>query len=169
MANLEVFSWEFLLIFMGIVFFVMLKNRKKRVTPVLTGKRISIRGKKLVTPLSYETPLECLLADNINFGEDFKVKEEPTLPHNEHCRCELISLNLDTQEWFQEKPEKSGSQIDLEHLTAPDRRYFKYMLIASHPDASQDLKDRYEELIKGIEVDPKVQDKVAEHIRRRSL
>ncbi len=61
----------------------------------------AISGFEIQTMLSLDTPLECLRHDGLRFGESFRLKVSPPLPHNEHCQCKVVNLSYTSSEIFE--------------------------------------------------------------------
>ncbi len=157
---MEIFSLKFLAVLAAAVLILTLRARQKRKGPtIVRGKQISIRGQKLTTPINRDTPLACLLDEGKAFGEDFKEKEPPGIPHNEKCKCELVSTLHRSHDWFNEKNKPAETfQTDLGELTRNEYRYYKFSLIIHHPEASEELRADYRELAEGISVDDKIKE-----------
>ena len=150
---MEVFSWRFLFFFLVVVLILSLTLRKKRVRTAILRKTISIRGKKLQTPVSIDTPLSCLLDDNCSFGEDYRNKKEPDLPHTEKCQCTFLKFHRNSGDCFlKDHPIEPRKASDLGLLLPHEQRYYKYLLIANHKDASTSQREEFSELSERIEV-----------------
>lgn len=146
--------------------------RRKRKGPVIVqGKQISFAGQKLTTPITAQTPLECLLDEGKTFGEDFKDKTPPHLPHGAGCQCKLeISVNR-SRDWFDEKSKKSEEKIesDLGGLSRNEYRYYKYAILASHPEADDSVRSDYLDLMKNISVSDRFRESVKKQLQNESL
>lgn len=161
----NIYSFEFWLVFAGIVLVVWLRSRKRAIAPVYRGKGITILGWKLETPLSTETPLSCLLLDETKYGEDFQNKELPALPHNSECRCTLEKIAQRSEEFFQEKSDqKKEKSFNPEAMTAAQRRFLKYYLIVNHRDASEEVMRQYAELAENCKLDKKIQQQIIQYL-----
>lgn len=158
--NLSPINMAFIIV--GAILFLFLRIRKKtRRTPMLQERQISVKGYKVVTALSSSTPLPCLLADGLNFGEDFKNKEEPELPHVEGCKCESVMIILRSREVFSGKDEDiTARESDLGKLEGADARYYKYSLILHHQDLSPKDQATYTEVLQQIQVDETFKQKI---------
>ena len=165
---MDIFSLKFLAVLAAAVLILTLRARQKRKGPtIVRGKQISISGQKITTPINRETPLACLLDEGKSFGEDFKVKEPPELPHNEHCKCELISTLHRSHDWFNEKNKPAETfPTDLGELTRNEYRFYKYSLIIHHPEASEELRADYRELAEGISVGDNIKKMVRAHFKQ---
>jgi hypothetical protein len=152
---MEIFSYRFLAILLAsVVILRFLAKRKKKGTAIVHAKQIPIRGEKIVTRISKETPLVCLLEEGNIFGENFKDKTPPELPHSEACTCSLTDVIRRSHEWFNE-PANSGDIVktDLGDLERSEYRYYKYMLIAHHRDTDDQTRQDYLDLVSSISVD----------------
>ncbi|MBU2515040.1 hypothetical protein KJ966_27285 [bacterium] len=160
---MQVLSLEFLAFLIVAILIVTFMARRKRKGPVIVyGKQISFTGQKLVTPISVETPLVCLLDEGKIYGEDFKEKTPPDLPHNEHCQCRLeISINR-SRDWFSEKKKVMEDCInsDLGELSRTEYRYYKYALLAHHKEADEQTRKEYKELQENISISDEFKERV---------
>ncbi len=162
---MELFSAEFFLIFLVAVLILLIKARKNKVSTPVRGKQISFTGKRLTTYLSKETPLSCLLADGKSYGADFKDKNTPKLPHALNCRCLLDDILFRSQEFISPKKEKSKTQAsDIGELGLTESRYYKYLLIIHHPEATDRIKENYIELMQGVSIDRDFRQKFENHV-----
>lgn len=165
---MNVFSPEFLALFAIAVFFITMRARSKRGeqrTPM--GKQIAIIGRKLETSLSRTTPYECLLADGRKFGDGYQDKDEPELPHNDNCQCQFSTFVRRNYDIFtKERDPDPPRPTDLGDLGNREARYYKYMLIASHPDAGQKDRETYLELADQVNVDQDFKRRVQDHLKR---
>lgn len=132
---------------------------------MIRGKQIAIKGQKLITNIGFTTPLPCLLDEGKLFGDDFKEKTPPPLPHTATCTCQLDNVLHRSYEWFHEK-EKTGEtyETDLGMLSRAEFRYYKFQLVANHPEADDVLKSEYRDLTLHIAVSPPFKTKVLNHI-----
>ena len=166
---MNVFSPEFLGLFLIAVVILTLRARKKRAGTVLPGKQISIRGNQLVTYLSKETPLSCLLTDGRFFGDDYQDKDVPELPHREGCRCELREIVRRSREITENSsPDSSTQTSDMGQLNRSDARFYRFALIAYHPEATEPMKSEYLDLANNAKVSEKFQQRVESHLGDRS-
>ncbi len=162
---MEIFSQKFLIIFIVTFFLVILKVRRKKPIRVSEGRHITVIGKRLTTYLSKETPLTCLLEDDKKFGDDFLYKEIPLLPHNEECKCTLEPIIHQGEDLFKKKGKQEPVYpSDIGDLKRTDARYYKYTLICNHPEATEELKQKYEELAELISVDAEIKEKVVKKL-----
>ena len=160
-------SFEFWFIFCAIVLVMFFKMRNKRVSPNYRGKAISIRGERISTGLSLQTPLVCLLDDGKNYGEDYQIKEPPQLPHNELCDCILERIHHREEEWFQEKlPSDWRKEFDYQNPAPAHRRFLKYYLIANHSEGTESIIKDYQELLKNSPLDLEVQKQIIDSIHQ---
>ncbi len=152
---MQVLSLEFLGFLCVAILITTFVARKRRKGPVIIyGKQISFSGQKLVTLISVETPLACLLDEGKVFGEDFKDKTPPDLPHNEHCQCRMeVSVNR-SRDWFSEKKKAVEESVnsDLGELSRNEYRYYKYALLAQHKEADEQTRAEYAELADHVSI-----------------
>ena len=157
-----------LLIFTGIILFLWIRYRKnfKRQQPVLREKQILIRGTQLITPLHVKTPLVCLLEEGRKFGEDFKDKEPPSLPHTEGCQCSLVNYETRSREWFDRNgKDEREFESDLGGLTEKEKRYYRFALILNKSDQLEnEEKEKYAECLDRINISSQFKKRVEEHL-----
>lgn len=162
---MDVFSPEFLILFFLAAVIVTLRARRKKGPTVLPEKQIAIKGQQVATYLSKDTPLICLLADGRIFGDDFQDKEIPKLPHQTGCRCELKDILRRSRELFDAKTkESSEQQTDLGKLKGSEARYYRFILIAHHQDASDQLHSEYLELAQNISTSHDFIQQIEDHL-----
>ena len=162
---MEVFSLEFFAFLFIAIAFLTFRARKKRTGPViLQGKQISIRGQKISTPLNKSNPLPCLLDDGRSFGADFKEKEVPKLPHTEGCQCQISEIVQRSHELFNEKGKNKKIQetltTDIGELGRDEYRYYKYLLIANHKDANEQIQSDYAELAANVMISEAAKERI---------
>jgi hypothetical protein len=148
---MRIFSLEFLIIFVLAFFIIFIKFRSKKVNTRISRKFIAIRGQQIIVDINKNVPLECLLEEGKNFGEDYLDKSLPELPHCENCECELEGVNHSSSDWFldKRKPKKSENS-DLGMLTKAEKRYYKYILISRHPEISQVQRKEFQDLAQQV-------------------
>lgn len=161
---MEVFSLEFLAFLLIAVAFVTYRARKKRSGPtIIHGKQITIRGQQIRTPLERSTPLACLLDDGKRYGDDFKDKHPPELPHAEGCQCGLTEMVQHSHDLFNEKKNRKTPQetfsTNLGELNRDEYRLYKYILISNHKDADENIRKDFAELAEQITVPEEVKEK----------
>jgi hypothetical protein len=163
---MDMFSWKFLLVLLAAVAILTMRARQKRGGPtIVRGKQISISGQKITTMITKETPLACIFDEGKLFGDDFKEKTPPSLPHSENCKCKLVSTLHRSHDWFNEKQKPVESfKTDLGELTRNEFRYYKYSLILHHRDAEEEDCAVYKELVEGISVNRDFKEKVRSHL-----
>ena len=163
MPNLNI-----ILIFTGIFLFLWIRYRKnfRKRQPVLREKQTLIRGVQLRTPLYLDTPLACLLANRKKFGEDFKEKEPPSLPHSEGCQCQLVDYEARSREWFEKsKANPNEFETDLGKLSEQESRYYCFSLILNREaELKDDEKQIFTECLEGVKVSSDFKKTVAEHL-----
>lgn len=163
---MQIFSFRFLgILILAMVVMRIVVKRKKKGPTVIYAKQIPVRGDKLSTPISKSTPLVCLLAEGKVYGEDFKDKEAPTLPHGEGCQCTLDIFVKRSHDWLNETEEEEGNyKTDIGMLSKDEFRYYKYMLIAHHPDADEQTHQDYLDLIADFKIAQEFKAKVNNHL-----
>lgn len=167
---MDIFSQKFLIIFFVTFFLVFLKVRRKKTVNVSEGRHISVIGKRLTTYLSKETPLICLLEEDKKFGEDFLYKKIPTLPHGEKCKCTLDAIIHQGEDLFKKKDKQEPVYpSDIGELKRSDARYYKYFLICNHADATEEIKQKYEELAALISISAETKAKTQKHLKDNFL
>ncbi len=166
---MELFSFKFLAILFLATAFITIRARSKRKGPaIIRGKQISIVGQTLTAVISNTAALACLLDDGKSFGEDYKEKEPPKLPHSDDCQCELVNVNYRSEDWFNVKSKDTTfRQTDLGELEKKDFRFYKYMLIANHKDADEHIKNEYLELAEFISVSEDFKSQVLQQIQKQ--
>ncbi len=167
---MQVFSFEFFGFFIVALLILTFMARRKRKGPaIVQGKQISFTGQKLITPITAQTPLNCLLDEGKTYGEDFKDKTPPQLPHCEGCQCKLeISVNR-SRDWFDEKSKKSGEEIDtdLGKLSRNEYRFYKYAILSNHPDADDSVRSDFEDLMNNVSVSDQFKDRVRNQLKNQ--
>ena len=83
-------------------------GKKDNVEPFIT----TIEATEIQTFLDWDTPRLCLEADGIRYGNHFKQKKPPDLPHTDGCKCEAFKLFYTSDDVFQ------GTSPTLAHKTA---------------------------------------------------
>lgn len=165
---MEIFSNEFMLIFLMAVVILIIVTRRKGGATVLTGKQISIMGQRLTTFLSINTPLICLLENGKYFGHDFQNKKAPELPHQENCQCQLTQIIHRSQDLFSPKQKENGNHdSDLGVLAPENARFYDYFLIAHHQEASRELKEEYQDLADNVSLSQEFQKMVKNHLQSK--
>ena len=163
---MNIFSPNFLLLFLVAVVIITLRARSKnRDSRVIQGKQIAIIGRKLETPLGVNTPYICLLEDGRKFGDGFRDKQETELPHSEACQCQFNSFVQRNYDIFTKNPPPvPPRKSDLGDLNGAEARYYKYMLIAHHRDATDEDRASYSELAGRVEVGSDFRSHVNRHL-----
>ncbi|OGH01101.1 MAG: hypothetical protein A2600_11360 [Candidatus Lambdaproteobacteria bacterium RIFOXYD1_FULL_56_27] len=160
----------FWLLFAGAVGFLVLRNRKKNGPNGLPPKPPVFRERAtlLLSPLSKTTPLACLLDDQKKFGSFFQDKTPPALPHEPGCLCHVQEFTADTGLLFKGQTEPElGGQSDLGGLTPTERRYYKYRLIASHPQATKAQQSQFAELAQSLNLGTEFIEKIKTHLEEK--
>lgn len=152
------------------ILFILLRLRKKiKRTPNLPERQISIAGYQLITEITLKTPLLCLLADGKKYGSDFREKEPPQLPHCDGCQCKLEEYSAGSRELFDRKAKRDETcNSDFGPLLWSEARYYKYQLLAAHPELSQEEKDSFSELAQKLDISKKFKKQVQERLARLS-
>lgn len=147
------------------VIVIAVARKKRRGPTIVYGKQIPIVGKKVVAPISKNTPLACLLDDGMYFGQDYKKTEVPELPHADGCKCDISDVYLRSQEVFGQKNKtREFRTTDLGELEMKQFRYYKYMLIIHHPESDESRKEEYQELVDNISIDQEFKTRVSNHL-----
>lgn len=103
--------------------------RRKETEPVIT----TIQASELQTVLDWHTPLQCLQEDGLKFGNKFKKKVPPKLPHTEGCCCQIIEIYYTSAEVFQGGlNEQKKHPSALGQLNGKDAHHLKQMLLGVH-------------------------------------
>lgn len=122
----------------GLIYWVHNMRKKKvfRRHRVVERRVTKISGSEVQTFLDGDTPLECLLQDGIRFGESFKLKEAPTLPHNDHCRCVIDERTFSSEDVFKGVlREGSGRESVIGTLNDSEAQALKKMLLSLQTDS----------------------------------
>lgn len=160
------FQWG--LVFIGVVLFLWLKLRKESRRGILTERQVSVTGTRVITPLRKTTPLECLVTDDIIFGEGFKDKELPELPHSDECECSTENYVARSREWFSNHQQEQVWESDLGTLPRNQARYYKYKLLAMQEN-DENQKKTFNEALDSIQVDEGFRNKVENHLNAESF
>lgn len=161
----------FWLLFAGAVGFLVLKNRKKNSGKGLPPKPPVFRERaiQLIAPMTKTTPLACLLDDQKKFGSFFQDKTPPSLPHEPGCSCQTQEFTADSDQLFRGKAEQErGGFSDLGPLNPTERRYYKYRLVASHPQATQEQKSQYAEMAQNLNLGADFIAKINTHLEEQA-
>ena len=103
--------------------------RHHHAEPVIT----TIQAVVIQTFLDKNTPLECLLDDGQKFGDRFKMKAPPDLPHTEGCLCEIFQSYYTSSDVFQgENSERVNHPSALGALGSMDANILKKLLIRTY-------------------------------------
>ncbi len=164
---MNVFSPNFLIIFAIAVLVIILRSRsKKKGNQRSPGKHIAIVGRQLLAPLNRDTPYVCLLNDGGKFGEGFQEKQEPELPHNELCQCEFHNVVQRDYDIFTKNPKSEPLRSsDLGQLEKVEARFYRYMLIINHCDATAEDQESYTDLAGRVKVDSDFMEAVRKHLQ----
>ncbi|MDH5561072.1 MAG: hypothetical protein OEY59_09505 [Deltaproteobacteria bacterium] len=162
-------NWWWMLFIAVII--LWLKQRKNRPETVLREKQISIKGQKILTPISKDSPLECLLSEGKIYGPDYKDKHPPQLPHTEGCHCRLIDLLTRTDDIFYIKKRETSplQNTDIGELDKKQARYYKYRLIIDKSGENPELKISYLELSDAIKIEKEFKLRVDDHLMNRNI
>ena len=115
--------------------------RHPNVEPVIT----TLEAFEVQTFLDSETPLVCLKEDGQKFGQQFKEKTPPELPHTVGCRCQVVQIYYTSSDVFQgENQENLTKPSSLGNLKAGDARILKQLLIQSY---QSDLYQNFDSMI----------------------
>ena len=103
--------------------------RHPQVEPVIT----TLEAYELQAFLDATTPLVCLEADGQKFGQQFKEKSPPELPHINGCRCQIVQIYYTSSDVFQgENQENLSKPSSLGNINAGDARILKQLLLQSY-------------------------------------
>lgn len=167
---MDIFSLKFLgILALAVIILTLRAKRKKQGPSIVHGKQIPIRGQKISTFLSRDTPLKCLLDDDKSFGDDFKDKTPPTLPHETGCQCEMKPVIHRSHDWFNSKVKQTEKFVtDLGELDRNEFRFFKFKLIVEHKEVNEELKEQYQDLLENISVSEDFKSRIAKYVAMKS-
>ncbi|MBF0280207.1 MAG: hypothetical protein HQM13_20575 [SAR324 cluster bacterium] len=138
-------------------------KRYKGVERSVTG----IHGFEIQTMLSSATPLECLRHDGLRFGESFRLKVSPPLPHNQQCQCQVVSLSYTSTEVFDGALRNNSERATaIGSLSYKEAHLLKEMLKTLHSDLPPD----FEEYCQQFELDdlpPDLREKMTGLVREK--
>lgn len=160
-------SYRFIWIAVVIIAIIFILKRMKKNAPrykMLSERQIGIRGTRVLTFLEKDTPITCLLDHYKVYGEDFKDKNLPALPHCENCKCEYFEYYTRSREWFDGKSKKEQFNTDLGKLDITKARYYKFALLLKSGKLSKEEQKNIIELLSGIQIDNDFKEKVETHI-----
>ena len=104
-------------------------KRHPNIEPVIT----TIEAFEVQTFLQAQTPLVCLKQDGQKFGQQFKEKSPPELPHINGCRCQIVQIYYISSDVFQgESQENLSKPSSLGNINAGDARILKQLLLQSY-------------------------------------
>ena len=104
-------------------------KRHPNIEPVIT----TIEAFEVQTFLEAQTPLVCLKEDGQKFGQQFKQKVPPELPHTTGCQCKLVKIYYTSSDVFQDENQETYlKSSSLGDLKAEDARILKQFLIQSY-------------------------------------
>ena len=84
---------------------------------------------ELKTYLDWDTPVSCLESDGTRYGQQFKKKTPPDLPHEQGCRCETTKLFYTSEEVFQGSTPVTKHKSALGDLGSKDALLLKNILL----------------------------------------
>ena len=115
--------------------------RHPNVEPVIT----TLEAFEVQTFLDSETPLVCLKEDGQKFGQQFKEKTPPELPHRVGCRCQVVQIYYTSSDVFQGENQGDHTKpSSLGDLKAEDARILKQLLVQTYQTS---LFSTYEEML----------------------
>lgn len=121
------------------------------------------------SPLGPETPLACLMADDVKFGPLFEDKTPPDLPHEPGCACVAEPFRASLNQLYKGKgPSEKPSESALGPLEGAPKRYYKCRLIAIHDQASPSLQAEYAQLALQMRVDEDFKRQVDQQLQGES-
>ena len=100
-------------------------GQKNNVEPVIT----TIEAIELQTFLDWDTPRLCLECDGIRYGNHFKQKKPPDLPHEPGCRCEAVKLFYTSDDVFQGTSPILARKSALGEISSTDALLLKKILL----------------------------------------
>jgi hypothetical protein len=161
-----IFSETFLVLFLiGLIIVTIRARSQRKASNLPQGKLIAITGQQLVTDLSKQTPLVCLLVDGRKYGDGYQEKTAPELPHANGCQCRLDDVVQSSRELFSGQPaENERRMTDLGELSGGKARYYRYRLIVHHPDATESQRNDFDELAGMVSVPTEFVVEVERHL-----
>ena len=103
----------------------ILPKRKDGSEPFIT----TIEAIELKTYLDWDTPVTCLESDGTRYGQQFKEKTPPDLPHEHGCRCETTKLFYTSRDVFQGTSPITKHKSALGDLSSKDAFLLKNILL----------------------------------------
>ncbi|MBF0287977.1 MAG: hypothetical protein HQM14_09175 [SAR324 cluster bacterium] len=127
----------------------------------------AINGFEVQTFLSVETPLECLQYDGLRFGESFRLKMPPPLPHQDNCQCKVVDLSYTSTEVFDGAlRENSFRDTAIGVLNYKEASILKEMLKNLHAEIPENFETYCEQLELDV-LSKEKQEKIKELIQQK--
>ena len=89
----------------------------------------TIEAIEIKTYLDWDTPVSCLESDGTRYGQQFKKKKPPDLPHEQGCRCKTTKLFYTSEEVFQGISPVTKHKSALGDLCSKDAFLLKNILL----------------------------------------
>ena len=97
----------------------------------------TIEAIEIQTFLDWDTPRICLECDGIRYGNHFKQKKPPNLPHEPGCRCEAIKLFYTSDDVFQGTTPTLAHKSALGEISLTEALLLKKMLLKIITDSKK--------------------------------
>jgi len=97
----------------------------------------TIEAIEIQTFLDWDTPKICLECDGIRYGNHFKQKKPPNLPHEPGCRCEAIKLFYTSDDVFQGTTPTLAHKSALGEISLTEALLLKKMLLKIITDSKK--------------------------------
>ena len=121
-------------------------RRKNNVEPFIT----TIEAIEIQTFLDWDTPRLCLESDGIRYGNQFKQKKPPDLPHTQGCKCEAVKLFYTSDDVFQGTYPTLAHKSAIGEISSKDALLLKKMLIKIIDNSNQ---TKFNDLINQSNID----------------
>tara|TARA_Y100001970_G_C14230433_1_gene858288 strand:- start:416 stop:946 length:531 start_codon:yes stop_codon:yes gene_type:complete len=108
-------------------------RRKSNVEPFIT----TIKAIEIQTFLDWDTPKLCLESDGIRYGDQFKLKKPPNLPHEPGCKCEAVKLFYTSDDVFQGTSPVLTHKSALGEISSKDALLLKEILLKTIDDSKE--------------------------------
>ena len=122
----------------------ILPKRNDESEPFIT----TIEAIELKTYLDWNTPASCLESDGTRYGQQFKQKKPPDLPHEQGCRCETTKLFYTSEDVFQGTSPVTKHKSALGDLCSKDALLLKNILLVIKKESTnvnfEDLMEKFD-------------------------
>ena len=122
----------------------ILPKNKDKSEPFIT----TIEAIELKTFIDWDTPVSCLEVDGKRYGQQFKQKQPPDLPHEQGCRCETIKLFYTSEDVFKGNSPVTKHKSALGDLCSKDALLLKNILLEikkeSEHESFNDLINKFD-------------------------